>query len=95
MIKLRQIISEAGIAQLGLRKERVVIEGPNVVNTKEEILANCVKHDPEAKLEFYPKTGKIVGVMAKVKIEFVKRDLKQIDKSARIIIKPIEKSLTK
>lgn len=67
---------------LGLKKVRVVIDGSKVKDNKDKVLAVIKKHDSESNAEFFEKTGKIVGTIAKSKLDLIKRDLKSIDPSA-------------
>src|SRR3990167_6923465 len=66
---------------LGLRQERIVIEGPwsSIKQHKDAILKLTKKHDPQSKVEFYIKTGRLVGPYARAKLQFLQRDLKQLD----------------
>ena len=72
-------MSKSAHSSLGLKQIRVVIDGGTTAENQAKIIAIVKKHDPKAKVEFYKATGKIVGVMAKAKMDGIKRDLKQID----------------
>lgn len=74
---------------LGLKQVRIVISSPDdaVARNSDKILKILKKLDPSSKCEYYPKTGKIVGFFAKVKIDSIKRDLKSIDPEINIEIK--------
>jgi len=84
-------LNEATQHHVGLKLERVVIEGPEVKKYKDAIIATAKKHDPDSELKFYPATGKIVGLIAKVKIEFLVRDLRSLGKDTKLKIKPQSK----
>jgi len=72
---------------LGLRQERLVISGPTVPQLKDQIIKIAKKHDPESKMQFFPATQKVVGLFAVAKLQFMQRDMKQLDKSIKLEFK--------
>lgn len=73
---------------LGLKLDRVVIEGNAVAENVPAILKLASRHDRENTLKYYPATGKIVGVMATSKVQALRKDVVLIDKSIKVQIKP-------
>lgn len=80
-------LSKAGHAALGMKQVRIVISGDSVADNSDKILKFLTKADPNSKCDFYDKTGKIVGVFAKAKMDNIKRDLKSVDPKIKIEIK--------
>lgn len=80
-------LSKAGHAALGMKQVRIVISGDSVGKNSDKILKFLLKADPNAKCDYYEKTGKIVGSYAKSKMDNIKRDLKSIDPKITIEIK--------
>jgi hypothetical protein len=76
---------ESGMAGLinsaiGPKEARVVISSANSVEKwVDRIQAALARVDREARMEFFPKTGKMVGVMAMARLKDLQRELKRID----------------
>ncbi len=73
--------------KLGPKQARAVISGDKVEEYKEDILSAVAGNDKTARMEFFPKTGKIVGVITQAKLKDIKKSLESIDKSILIEIK--------
>ena len=73
--------------KLGPKQARAVISGDAVEEYKEEIFDAVSANDKTARMEFFPKTGKIVGVITQAKLKDIKKSLVSIDKSIDIEIK--------
>lgn len=84
-------LSKRANKSVGLIKIRLVVDGGSLETNKDKVMSIIKKHDPEFKGEFYPATGKIVGILTKVKLNPIKRDLKLIDD--KIIAKEKTQSL--
>lgn len=76
--------SKTSYQTLGLKTIRVVVEGEGLEKDKEKILALIKKQSPNSKIDFYPATGKIVGVIEANKLDSIKRDLRLINKDYKI-----------
>lgn len=76
---------ESGMAGLinnaiGPKEARVVISSANSVEKwVDRIQAALARVDRGARMEFFPKTGKMVGVMAMARLKDLQRELKRID----------------
>jgi len=75
------------------RQVRIVIEGEDIIPYKNFILNSLNKLDPDNSILFYPKTGKMVGIILNSKVKRINKIFK--DKGLRIkaIVKPQSKSL--
>lgn len=83
---------------MGSKMQRYVVSSDKegiVEKNQEKILKMFVKYDPEAKGDYYPKTGKVVMVAAEYKESSYKKELLTIDKSLKLEKKPIAASLKK
>jgi hypothetical protein len=69
---------------IGRKQLKVVIEGEPVRKDSEKILKVLSKVDPENTLNFYEATGKIVGLITKVKMDNIKRDLRGVSSDITI-----------
>ena len=76
---------------VGLKQVRVVIDGPDLKKHASQINKIIDKHSPENDVKFFPATGKMVGNVIKVKLEFITRDLKSIDKKITMVEKPAKR----
>jgi len=76
--------SKTSYQTLGLKTVRVVVEGEGLEKDKEKVLALIKKQSPNSKVDFYPATGKIVGVIEANKLDSIKRDLRLINKDYKI-----------
>ena len=64
---------------LGPRQGRLVVSGDSVEKNQEKILDAVRKVDKEARVEFFPKTGKVVGVIATATLKDIQKELRRID----------------
>lgn len=64
---------------LGPKQGRLVISGPSVEKNRERIMAALAKVDKTARAEFFPKTGKMVGVIANAALKDLQKELRRID----------------
>lgn len=69
---------------IGRKQTKVVIEGEPVRKDHEKVLRVLSKADPDNTLNFYEATGKIVGLITKVKMDNIKRDLRGISNDISI-----------
>jgi len=76
---------------VGLKQVRVVIEGPDLKKHAEKINKIIDKHSPDNDVKYFPATGKMVGNIIKVKLEYVERDLKGIDRKIKMVEKPAKR----
>jgi len=76
--------SKTSYQTLGLKTIRVVVEGEGLEKDKEKVLALIKKQSPNSKVDFYPATGKIVGIIEANKLDSIKRDLSSINKDYKI-----------
>ncbi len=58
---------------------RVVISGPELARFKDRALALVLRQDPNADVQYYEQTGKIVGNVKDIKRQSIERDLKALD----------------
>ena len=63
---------------IGLKQGRLVISGDGVEELKDRIVTAVLKVDKDARVEFFPKTGKMVGVMAIARLKDLQRELRKI-----------------
>lgn len=78
---------------IGPKQERCVIEGDDgVVKANEDkIMKMLKKQDSNHRMQFYPVTGKIVGALKSHSLKNVQRDLRAIDNSLVVNVKPLKK----
>lgn len=72
---------------LGPRQGRLVVIGNNVEKHQEKILDAIRKIDKDSRVEFFAKTGKIVGVIAATTLKDIQKELRKIDGSLTAEIK--------
>jgi hypothetical protein len=72
---------------LGPRQGRLVVIGDNVEKHQEKILDAIRKIDKDSRVEFFAKTGKIVGVIAATTLKDLQKELRRIDSSLMAEIK--------
>jgi hypothetical protein len=73
--------------KLGPKQGRVVISGINTEKYQTDIISAVMAIDNAARLDFFAKTNKIVGVIAVSKLKDIKKALLNIDKSLEAEIK--------
>lgn len=78
---------------MGDKVVRVVISGGNVPKIKDRIIQMVLRQDPQAKINFFDATGKIVGNVKDIKLDSIQRDLKMLDPTINVENKPISKSI--
>jgi len=72
---------------LGPKQGRLVISGPSVEKNRERIMSALAKVDKTARAEFFPKTGKMVGVIANAALKELQKELRRMDANLTAEIK--------
>jgi hypothetical protein len=76
---------------LGPKQGRLVISGDSVEKNREKILAAVIKVDKTARVEFFPKTQKIVGIVVTSLLKDIQKELRKIDGTLTAEIKTQKK----
>jgi hypothetical protein len=82
-------LSGAAHLSVGTRTTRIVIDGDDMENKADKILDILKRQDKNNTIQFFPNTGKLVGQIAKSRLDAIKRDLKPFN------VKISEKAQTK
>lgn len=72
---------------MGLVQGRLVVSGDPVEKYQERILDAIRKLDKTARVEFYPKTGKVVGVVTVKMLKDFQKEFRKIDGNIKAEIK--------
>jgi len=80
-------------SSVGPKPIRVIIFGDSVATKNVLIIKAINRVDSDAKLAFYPATGKIVGTISEYKWDTVKREISGIDPNISIEKKSLNKAL--
>ena len=67
------------VNSLGPKQGKLVISGPKCEKYQEKVLDAVRKVDKHARVDFYPKTGKIVGIAAVSLLKDIQKELRKID----------------
>jgi ribosomal protein S9 len=73
--------------KLGPKQGRVVISGINTEKYQTDIISAVMAIDSTARLDFFVKTNKIVGVITAARLKDIKKALVNIDKSLEAELK--------
>ena len=64
---------------IGDKVVRIAISGPSLQTLKDRILQVIIRQDPDAKVNYFEATGKIVGNVKDFRLDSIKRDIKSLD----------------
>lgn len=78
---------QTSIGNIGPKRGRVVVAGETLEKFKDKVLAAIKEADPTSKAEFYPATGKIVGIMNTNNLRDLSVALRKVDSNLKAIIK--------
>ena len=63
---------------------RIAVSGLTVPKFKDRIVQLIMRQDPEAKVNYFEATGKIVGTAKEVRLQSIQRDIKLLDPSISV-----------